>query len=1059
MCQGAGIRFHLLVAAALLLPAIHGQAQTPPVPPRNVADILAVLDQYKRDPEAVAKLRAQAEAQPPDTKHEQELAIFYHRRGRANKEIGNAKQQIADLETALRLVLPSGITEADGIGDRNRILLDLIGAEINGGNGIRVVKLAGELANRGDSWSRFWGNFYLAIAHAFLSDITSARHHLDLADNYLADLKTWRTWNLWGDGWQAHSDRAHAMVLDATGNYGEAERRHRRSLELSEKVYWRAFEIRKFSLYATAQWSALNNWSIGEALLAQNLAWQGRNSEAEHFARSALVRQLQVSGRYSHYTAFPMQILSRIVFESGRFREAMGLAEKAFESAEKSGAAVESPMHAESKMLYARALVAEQRWTEAITVFQSRDKALASDPVQYAIKSGDDPDWALALLRAGNVETSVAMSERIFLKRLSSGHDTKEYLTAQTRGFYAMALAANGQADKALAEFQGAIPVLLDDARRKGGSEQGGAVARQMRLVWILESYMKLLVDLRDSPLLKTIGIDAAAEAFRIADVARGSAVQRALAESAARATPSDPALAELARREQDAQQRFGTLSDLLNRLLSAPPEQQLPKIIADLRRDIEALRVERDKLKLELARRFPDYAELIAPKPTTVVQTQAALVADEALISIYVGAERSYVWAVPKAGRAAFAEVTLTDTDAARQVTHLRKALDVGEVALEDMPRFDLAQSHELYRKLLRPVEAGWREAKSLIVVPHKALGQLPFALLATAPTVATTPAAKDSLFEEYRKVPWLIRRAAVTQLPSVSTLLALRRMPAPKPGRTEFIGFGDPLFSNAMALAANDASKTRRRWRNLGIGSIAAAPMATVADAPVAMPTVAVANSAGLAQLARLPDTAEEITSIAKVLKANAANDVFLGRAASEKNVKSGQLDNRRIVMFATHGLVPGDLNGLTQPALALSAPEVTGNANEDGLLTMEEVLGLKLKADWVVLSACNTAAGDGAGSEAVSGLGKAFFFAGARTLLVSNWPVETVSAKLLTTKLFEHQSATPTTTRAEALRATMLDLMDRAVPVDMLGTKGYTYAHPMFWAPFSLVGDGGR
>lgn len=282
---------------------------------------------------------------------------------------------------------------------------------------------------------------------------------------------------------------------------------------------------------------------------------------------------------------------------------------------------------------------------------------------------------------------------------------------------------------------------------------------------------------------------------------------------------------------------------------------------------------------------------------------------------------------------------------------------------------------------------------------------------------------------------------------------------MPTVGPGRKEFVGFGDPLFSNAMALAAKDGAVARRRFRNLRIGTIATATMATVADAPVVIPAVTVANSAGLAQLARLPETAYEITSIARVLKADTANDVFLGRAASEKNVKSGRLDNRRIVMFATHGLVPGDLNGLTQPALALSAPEVTGNAGEDGLLTMEEVLGLKLNADWVVLSACNTAAGDGNGGEAVSGLGKAFFFAGARTLLVSNWPVETVSAMLLTTKLFENQNANPTTTRAEALRATMIDLMDRVVPSDMLGTKDFTYAHPMFWAPFSLVGDGGR
>jgi CHAT domain-containing protein len=338
---------------------------------------------------------------------------------------------------------------------------------------------------------------------------------------------------------------------------------------------------------------------------------------------------------------------------------------------------------------------------------------------------------------------------------------------------------------------------------------------------------------------------------------------------------------------------------------------------------------------------------------------------------------------------------------------------------------------------------------------VPHRALGQLPFAVLTTAPFSPT--ASKGPLFAEYRQAPWLIRRMAVTQLPSVSTLLALRRMPAVKPGRKEFIGFGDPLFSSSMALASNDGTTTRRRFRNLGIDSVVTAPLATVANAPVALPIVTVSNSAGLAQLARLPETADEITSIARVLQADAANDVFLGRAASEKNVKSGQLDNRRIVMFATHGLVPGDLNGLTQPALALSAPEVTGNANEDGLLTMDEVLGLKLNADWVVLSACNTAAGNGAGSEAVSGLGKAFFFAGARTLLVSNWPVETVSAMLLTTKLFEHQAANPTMTRAETLRATILYVMDKGVPADMLGTKGFTYAHPMFWAPFVLVGDG--
>ena len=133
-----------------------------------------------------------------------------------------------------------------------------------------------------------------------------------------------------------------------------------------------------------------------------------------------------------------------------------------------------------------------------------------------------------------------------------------------------------------------------------------------------------------------------------------------------------------------------------------------------------------------------------------------------------------------------------------------------------------------------------------------------------------------------------------------------------------------------------------------------------------------------------------------------------------------------------------------------LALANPAVAGDGG-DGLLTMEEILGLRVNADWVVLSACNTAAAGGAGEEAVSGLGRAFFFAGARALLASNWPVETVSARLLTTDLFRRQAADPKLTRAEALRQSMLELLDRG------RTPAYAYAHPMFWAPFSLIGDG--
>ncbi len=150
-----------------------------------------------------------------------------------------------------------------------------------------------------------------------------------------------------------------------------------------------------------------------------------------------------------------------------------------------------------------------------------------------------------------------------------------------------------------------------------------------------------------------------------------------------------------------------------------------------------------------------------------------------------------------------------------------------------------------------------------------------------------------------------------------------------------------------------------------------------------------------------------------------------------------------------LATHGLVAGDLKGLAEPALVLTPP-ATGTADDDGLLTASEIATLDLDADWVILSACNTAAADGTpGAEGLSGLAKAFFYAGSRALLVSHWPVESVAAATLTTRMFASMAERPSQGRAKALQQAMLGLMENGKP---------HYAHPMFWAPFVVVGEGG-
>jgi len=272
--------------------------------------------------------------------------------------------------------------------------------------------------------------------------------------------------------------------------------------------------------------------------------------------------------------------------------------------------------------------------------------------------------------------------------------------------------------------------------------------------------------------------------------------------------------------------------------------------------------------------------------------------------------------------------------------------------------------------------------------------------------------------------------------------------------PARSPFIGYGDPWFSADQSASAPETA--------IRTAALSGADSLDLRGLPIRLrgaPVMGGVDSAELAQLPRLPDTAEKLRSIALALGADPTQDVFIGEAASEGRVKTMDLSGRKVIAFATHGLVSGDLNGLTQPALALTSPAIVGGV-DDGLLTMGEILGLRLDADWVVLSACNTASGDGAGAEAVSGLDRAFFYAGARALLVSNWPIHSQSATALITDLFRRQAADASLTRAKALRQSMVAMIDGGTYADpVTGEALFAYAHPIFWVPFTLIGDGGQ
>ncbi len=197
----------------------------------------------------------------------------------------------------------------------------------------------------------------------------------------------------------------------------------------------------------------------------------------------------------------------------------------------------------------------------------------------------------------------------------------------------------------------------------------------------------------------------------------------------------------------------------------------------------------------------------------------------------------------------------------------------------------------------------------------------------------------------------------------------------------------------------------------------------------------------------LGQLPDTAVEIREIAAKLGAR-PDDIYLGAAANEVAVKKAPLADYKVVYFATHGLVAGDVKGLAEPSLVLTLPR-RPTPEDDGLLTASEVAQLHLNADWVVLSACNTIAGEKPGAEALSGLARSFFYAGARALLVSHWAVASDAATSLTTAAFSSLAADPKLGRAEAMRRSMVAYIN--------DTSRDLNAYPAFWAPFAIVGEG--
>jgi CHAT domain-containing protein len=329
------------------------------------------------------------------------------------------------------------------------------------------------------------------------------------------------------------------------------------------------------------------------------------------------------------------------------------------------------------------------------------------------------------------------------------------------------------------------------------------------------------------------------------------------------------------------------------------------------------------------------------------------------------------------------------------------------------------------------------------LLLVPSGALTQLPFQVLVTAP-----PAGSD-----HRSAAWLVRSHALSVLPAVSSLKALRATGRPSAAKKPLIGFGNPLlngpndqYGSLAQLARHKQSCPKAPWQSV------AAFLGARMGSPALETRGGLANVSLIRSQVPLPETADELCAVARDIGAD-AGEMRLGAKATERQVKAmsagGELAQYRIVHFATHGAMAGELKEAVEPGLILTPPDAASEV-DDGYLSASEIAALKLDADLVILSACNTAAGNAASAEAFSGLARAFIYAQARALLVSHWAVDSDATVRLITSAMREIAHGKTVGRAEAMRRAMLALVDRGKPHE---------AHPAYWAPFIVVGEGGH
>jgi CHAT domain-containing protein/Tfp pilus assembly protein PilF len=872
-----------------------------------------------------------------------------------------------------------------------------------------------------------------------------------------------------------------AEVYKAQGKYQLADQRFLEALDLQEKQHGRD------SLYVTATLS-----NLGELRRAQ-----GRLQEAEQLARRALAIREKALGPDHPDVAASLNNLALVFSRQGRASEAEGLLVRALAIQEKTfepdhpNVAIALNNLADAQIYLGRKKEAEALLRRSLAI---REKSLGPTHLDVAVSLDNLVTLICGDERYAEAEPLARRSLAVREAALGKLHP----LVANSLNSLAVIMDSTGRPQEAEPLLKQALdirsrtlgelhPDVANSFTNLGAHELDLKDWQQAydaftRASSILISRRAMDSDVQASADLKIHedtnpfpgaivaaynlaetsdrerAIALRSQAFEAAQWIGDEQAARAIAGMSARIAAGNGDLSARVRERQDLNEQALAIDKMLIAVISQPSAARNQETEQALRAQASAIAnqiKERDRL---IAAQFSGYSALVTKTPMSIAEVQKQLSPKEALLLFTTTSRFTFVWTVTRAD-VHWHSAPIGEKQLAETIGILRCGLDEEAwidktsatcAALKRPPGsgeplpFDLDRAYALYQALLEPV-AKDIDGKELILVPSGPLATLPLEVLLTGKV------QPDTARPDLAKAPWLVKRFATTVLPSVSSLKALRQIAqtskAPKP----FVGFGNPLL-NGNGQSAEAVERARQARLRQSCGDNPEARTNQIAQRGLRSVVALAGGTAYIEQLRRqmpLPETALELCAVANSF-APIKGDVYLGDQATEKNIKalseSGRLAQYRILHFATHGALSGQVHGAIEPGLILTPPAAATPA-DDGYLSSSEISELKLDADWVVLSACNTAGGEAANAEAFSGLARAFFYAGSRSLLVTHWPVSSDAAVAIVTGATDAMTSHPEIGRAEALRRSIAALI----------AKGGENAQPSVWAPFVLVGNG--